>query len=319
MQCWIAVLPLAQQSATRTEWSTYSYETDARSKKQITPNDLLFFRNESRLLAVARVESVEIENREQVVHKCPVCGAGSINLRKRRETPYRCYHGHQFAAPEDAIHSVVVHTAHFIKDFVRISAPIEPAELRPFESTNSRHLKLKSCDVSGICSYVARRDHAVSPLLREWLRGRTVDFNDADADSFDTPLPGFDEQDRPYFAIRMRRGVAAFREKVLNRYGRKCMISGCSVPALLEACHVSRYQGPQDNHPANGMILRSDLHTLFDLDLIGLNPADLSIAVHPDLMGTEYEKYSGTRLSLGGEKTIDMRAVRSRWELFCRR
>ncbi|MEQ1934644.1 MAG: HNH endonuclease, partial [Fimbriimonadaceae bacterium] len=84
-------------------------------------------------------------------------------------------------------------------------------------------------------------------------------------------------------------------------------------------CHVSRYQGPQDNHPANGMILRSDLHTLFDLDLIGLNPADLSIAVHPDLMGTEYEKYSGTRLSLGGEKTIDMRAVRSRWELFCRR
>ena len=91
---------------------------------------------------------------------------------------------------------------------------------------------------------------------------------------------------------------------LISRYGARCMISGCSVLALFEACHVGRYQGPEDSHPANGILLRSDLHTLFDLDLIGLNPTDMEVTIHTDLLGTEYEKFAGTRLLMGGSKGV---------------
>jgi HNH endonuclease len=33
---------------------------------------------------------------------------------------------------------------------------------------------------------------------------------------------------------------------------------------ILEAAHISPYRGEEDNHPENGLLLRADLHTLFD-------------------------------------------------------
>ena len=40
------------------------------------------------------------------------------------------------------------------------------------------------------------------------------------------------------------------------------------VPQALEACHIYPYMGPKTNHPQNGIILRSDLHSLYDQNLI---------------------------------------------------
>lgn len=320
MQSWIAVVPPsdARLAAKRT-LTTYTYETDDRSKKNIAANDLLFLRDQKRLLAVAQVESVALTRHEQVVPRCPVCAIAKIEKRKRRDVPYRCFHGHQFAAPVEERSSAIVHTASFSHACVRIAATIEPAELRPFELTTSRHVKLKLADMVGLSSYVVRRDHTVAPILKNWLKARTVRLEPHSAETpASHPLTAVDEQERPFEAIRMRRGLTSFRDKLISRYGARCMISGCTVLALLEACHVSRYQGPEDNHPANGILLRSDLHTLFDLDLIGLNPADMEVTIHTDLIGTEYEKFAGTRLLVGGSKGIDMRAVRARWEQFTR-
>jgi predicted restriction endonuclease len=64
----------------------------------------------------------------------------------------------------------------------------------------------------------------------------------------------------------------------------------------LEAAHLRPYRGEGDNHPSNGLLLRSDLHTLFDLGLIGINPEDHTIVIHPALRGTEYEQYDGKGL-----------------------
>jgi putative restriction endonuclease len=318
MQCWIAVVPSADtHGVSRSSWATYSYESDDRRKRQISAGDLLFLRDQTRLLAAARVENVVSEKREQMVGKCPVCGLAEIGLRKKRDIPYRCFHGHEFLRPVESTHSIIVHTAHFTRECVRIAAQIEAAELRPFELTNSRHMKLKICDISGLCDYIARRDHTVLPVLKNWLKSRAVDLADTDADAVgELPLSISDAQDRPLQAIRMRRGSTTFRDKLLSRYGQRCMISGCSVLALLESCHVGPTQRPDDDHPANGLLLRSDLHTLFDLNLIGLNPSNLEVAVHDSLVGTEYQKFAGTNLILGGCKGIDMRALRARWEQF---
>lgn len=319
MQCWIAVTPtMDARHGTRAPFSAYTYETDDRSKKNVAAADLLFLRDQKRLIAVAQVEAVTLERRDHIIPKCPVCGIAKIERRKRRDLPYRCFHGHQFATPAEERTSAVVHTATFAHSCVRVAASIEPAELRPFELTNSRHVKLKAADLMGLSSYLVRRDHTIAPVLRDWLRSRTVQLEPGDGESASSqPLALVDEQERPFAAIRMRRGLKAFRDKLISRYGARCMITGCNVLALLEACHVSKYQGPEDNHPANGILLRSDLHTLFDLDLIGLN-LDMEVTIHTGLVGTEYEKFAGTRLLLSGGKAIDMRAVRARWEQFTR-
>lgn len=119
--------------------------------------------------------------------------------------------------------------------------------------------------------------------------------------------------------IRARRGQQDFRDKLRKRYGDQCMISGCTTLHVIEAAHISPYRGPADNHPENGLLLRSDLHTLFDLDLIGIDPDSFKIRLHPSIRMTEYAQFQDKRLSCGDSSPGES-ALRIRWAAFgCRR
>jgi predicted restriction endonuclease len=67
---------------------------------------------------------------------------------------------------------------------------------------------------------------------------------------------------------------------------------------VLEAAHIVPYQGSTTNHVENGLLLRADLHTLFDLEYLAVDPSTLTIAVSPQMSGTEYAALDGQRLHL---------------------
>lgn len=122
----------------------------------------------------------------------------------------------------------------------------------------------------------------------------------ADAVGADLP-PAFDPamiedgRERVAREIAIRRGQAGFRNQLLEAYG-CCAMSGCTVASALEAAHIMPYQGPGTNHPSNGLLLRADLHTLFDLGLLSVDHGTLQVLVAPDLDGTEYEALRGQPL-----------------------
>ena len=99
-------------------------------------------------------------------------------------------------------------------------------------------------------------------------------------------------------SIVRRRGQPLFRRRLLDAYGGRCAISGCTLEAVLEAAHIVPYRGPETNHSRNGLLLRADLHTLFDLHLIAIDAASLTVLVSPQVAGTSYEEYSGKRIQL---------------------
>lgn len=86
-----------------------------------------------------------------------------------------------------------------------------------------------------------------------------------------------DHRDRILRQIRERRGQQNFRNALITRYGPRCQFTGCEIVDVVEAAHISRYLGEKDNVPANGLLLRADIHTLFDLHLIGINPKSLEV------------------------------------------
>jgi len=85
---------------------------------------------------------------------------------------------------------------------------------------------------------------------------------------------------------------------LLRAYNGKCAISLTAVEAVLEAAHITPYLGEQTNHITNGILLRTDLHTLFDLNLIKIDPRSMSVRVSPSLEGTPYWNYDGRKISL---------------------
>jgi putative restriction endonuclease len=64
--------------------------------------------------------------------------------------------------------------------------------------------------------------------------------------------------------MRPRLGQGGFRVLVMDEYERRCAITGERTLPVLEAAHIQPYaeEGPHD--VSNGLLLRSDLHTLFD-------------------------------------------------------
>lgn len=97
-----------------------------------------------------------------------------------------------------------------------------------------------------------------------------------------------DERRKILHDIVLRQGQPAFRRSLLDAYGRRCSITGCDVIQVLEAAHVCQYQGQGTNHVTNGLLLRSDIHTLFDLKLLTVHPETLQIYVSPTLKDSPY-------------------------------
>ncbi|MGN8138670.1 HNH endonuclease [Paraburkholderia sp. 22099] len=117
------------------------------------------------------------------------------------------------------------------------------------------------------------------------------------AGAFD-PHSDADARQKSLAAIVRRQGQRGFRRKLLHAYGRQCAISGSAVQEILEAAHIVPYRGPQTNHVSNGLLLRADLHTLFDLGLLGIDPQTKTVVVAAALRTTEYGALHGNKLRL---------------------
>lgn len=76
-----------------------------------------------------------------------------------------------------------------------------------------------------------------------------------------------DRRRRVTASIVVREGRGAFRSALEAAYENRCAITGISAP-VLDAAHIRPYRGKQSDHPANGLLLRTDLHTLFDKHLL---------------------------------------------------
>lgn len=102
--------------------------------------------------------------------------------------------------------------------------------------------------------------------------------------------PSVDERDYAQRLIAIRRGQQGFRQGLLRAFDRTCCVSGSRVEATLEAAHIRPYRGPGSHVAGNGLLLRADLHTLFDLHLVTVMPFG-AVRILPDLRGSEYEGF----------------------------
>lgn len=92
-----------------------------------------------------------------------------------------------------------------------------------------------------------------------------------------------DDRDRIFAEVVRRQGQGAFRKALLMAYHSRCAVTGCTFPSVLEAAHILPHRGNASNQVQNGLLLRADIHTLFDLGLLRIDPSNLSVRLHDDL------------------------------------
>ena len=110
-----------------------------------------------------------------------------------------------------------------------------------------------------------------------------------------------EERFGPPRLIRPRLGQGTFRVAVTDAYGRACAITGeHSLPAL-EAAHIRPYMQEGPHEVSNGLLLRADLHRLFDQGYLTVMP-DLRLKVGQRLRedyanGKTYYPFDGSPLN----------------------
>jgi putative restriction endonuclease len=107
-----------------------------------------------------------------------------------------------------------------------------------------------------------------------------------------------DARERVNRSIVLRRGQRAFREKLFVAYDRRCAVTGCNVEDLLEAAHIVPYKGDDTDHIQNGLLLRSDIHTLFDCGLIAIDAASMKVLIGRQLRDSGYRRLAGRPLRI---------------------
>jgi predicted restriction endonuclease len=108
---------------------------------------------------------------------------------------------------------------------------------------------------------------------------------------------------------RQRTNVARVRRKAFSG---KCAITFCDVEEAMEAAHIFPYRGPQTDYVWNGILLRLDLHRLFDAYLLTIDPVEGQVYLEESLMNS-YGQYAKTRICFPEQPVSENCKLALRW------
>ena len=100
---------------------------------------------------------------------------------------------------------------------------------------------------------------------------------------------------RRYSLQEMRPEQSRFRSMLLTEYHGTCVVTGCQTKEVIQAAHIVPFSKGREFRDSllNGLLLRADIHLLFDRQLISINPQTSEVCIAACLQDTEYQELDG--------------------------
>ncbi len=90
---------------------------------------------------------------------------------------------------------------------------------------------------------------------------------------------------------------AAFRQSLLKAYGGRCAITQTACEEALEAAHIQPVEDEGSDAVENGLLLRADVHSLFDKHLLTIDPHTSTVVVNSKVVDPAYRSLHGKPLA----------------------
>ncbi|PWV45792.1 HNH endonuclease [Chitinophaga sp. S165] len=145
------------------------------------------------------------------------------------------------------------------------------------------------------------------PLLEWDTENKNIIFSPyADSEMEKLEIPGTSFEEAPNDILlqqinllkRSRKGQRHLKKNLLIQYNNKCCVTACDVEAALHACHIQPHRINGDNDSKNALLLRADIHVLWDKNLIGIHPKTLEIHIASKLKSSHYAFLVGKKLAI---------------------
>lgn len=295
--------------------SHYVYDTTVPNHDKLQEQDFVVIANKKYILGFAQVESIKVERQlSKIRYSCPICGTNEFYSRKGKFPPYRCRNKHEFGERTEKEINIDRFTAVYTNSFRKWECTELVKVLEPYyvkrnlyysiQAANIDFLKQRILDL-GIVKTFNTELNEQNPKQTDVRTIPEYIFNDVD------------ERSSKLGKTLAREGQEIFKNHLIKIYGPVCMISEICIPIAIQASHIVPYRGIKDNNPRNGLLLRADLHLLYDSDLIGINPINFEVKLHSSIKNSYYQQYDGKKLKIGREDfSPSNRALTFRWDKF---
>ncbi|GAA3461549.1 hypothetical protein GCM10018963_35620 [Saccharothrix longispora] len=225
------------------------------------------------------------------MYRCPGCGKAKLKPRQERRPRFRCGAcGHEFSNPVVKIKAVTTFRSYHQTAWVDLPGQLQAEQLRelclkPKSQHSIRQLDYQRFRVAVTESPGNPQMSPVEESLSQMLYGghrRAI--------------------------VRVRIGQRSFRSNLLRKYGDQCAFTGPSPMEALEAAHLYSFAVEGKHRDDGGLLLRRDVHRLFDCGHLAVNPETLTIDVSESVR--RYEEYG--RLH-GGHLRVQLTERHLRW------
>jgi putative restriction endonuclease len=292
----------------------YRYDSTVGNSRHIATGDLAVIRDTAGLVGMGRIADVRSSEGKKQRFRCPVCDIATI--KQHKSGLFRCDEGHTFEDPKVETIPVTRYEAEYGTTWTPLDGVMNAAILREVTLGSGTQNSIRKIDGPKFAGRIAALRPDARPLLSMFLQECAPGSADESDDAPDGFAPSLEDRRVTILrAIRVRRGQPKFRNGLIGRYGARCMVTECEIMEIVEAAHIWPYRGEQDNALSNGLLLRSDLHTLYDCDLVGIHPVSFAVSIAPALKGTIYADLQGKCIDVASHRPND-EALRLRWKAF---
>lgn len=251
---------------------SYEWRKALPNGTEMATNDVIVIRDAERILGISRIEDVKKKLKLHTSNRCPKCDAAQVRERKTLSPKYKC-------ARCGIVFSKVV--THSEKEEFRI-ATYAPGWVALDESP----LTLKGWRR---ISKTPKSQHSIQEIDLDKFEEFRSQVDPSALVPFNCRDPLLNGGHRLGIA-KTRVGQAEFRRKLFSYYANNCAITGPNHQNALEAAHLYSFSEIGVHHNDGGLLLRRDIHRLFDTGLIAINPDTLRIDISQELL--EIESYS---------------------------
>lgn len=257
----------------------YSWDDTVKNYGNVLPGDRVALWDKKRLLGISVVESVETNDTIKLAHRCPnpACNRTNINERTTVLPRFKCQIcGLEFDEPNTTIKNVVRYVSRHDAAWTPLEAVLTGDELRGLcLSPKSQH----SMRELNWGSFSAAIDKAGASDALNRVLGRSPDTSSPTGRSLKIEFA----QGHTVALVRVRRGQKKFRADLISTMGGRCAFTGLAPDKVLDAGHLYSYAKLGEHHTHGGLLLRRDIHRLFDDGWLAVNPSTFEVDVSAQL------------------------------------
>ncbi|MGW1099149.1 HNH endonuclease [Streptomyces sp. NPDC002455] len=245
----------------------YSWDSSVPHHGEIAEGDVIAVWDKVSLLGTSVIEDIQTGQAVKEVFRCPSCGKSDFQPRKTKSPKYVCLKcAAAFDVPVSATKPVTTYRSRHGAAWVDMPGVLSGAELRAL------------CDKP-------RTQHSLRSMrwerLSEAITATGATTTVAIADQAQRAIAGGHRRT----TVRARIGQTPFRRQLLESFGENCAFTGPAPAAVLEAAHLYSYAATGEHHGHGGLLLRRDIHRLFDLGLLTVEPETATAHVSERLHG----------------------------------